>query len=90
VLALFAAVLILLILPVVNTSDIRSSVYRPLHKVFFWLLVADYLLLGYLGQQIPESPFIEIGQIGSIYYFAYFLLIIPSLSRLEQSLRYDV
>jgi ubiquinol-cytochrome c reductase cytochrome b subunit len=76
----------LLILPVVNTSDIRSTLYRPLHQKFFWLLVADYILLGYLGQQVPESPFIEIGQIASIYYFAYFLIIIPALGRLEKSL----
>jgi ubiquinol-cytochrome c reductase cytochrome b subunit len=74
------------VLPVVNTSDIRSTLYRPLHQKFFWLLVADYILLGYLGQQVPESPFIEIGQIASIYYFAYFLIIIPALGRLEKSL----
>jgi ubiquinol-cytochrome c reductase cytochrome b subunit len=49
-------------------------------------LVADYILLGYLGQQAPESPFIEIGQIASIYYFAYFLIIIPALGRLEKHL----
>jgi ubiquinol-cytochrome c reductase cytochrome b subunit len=84
---LFAAVLILLILPIVNTSEIRSSLYRPLHQKFFWLLVADYLLLGYLGQQVPETPFIEIGQIASIYYFVYFLVIIPVLGRLERNLR---
>jgi ubiquinol-cytochrome c reductase cytochrome b subunit len=76
----------LLVLPLVNTSDIRSSLYRPLHQKFFWLLVADYILLGYLGQQVPESPFIEMGQIASIYYFAYFLIIIPALGRLEKSL----
>jgi ubiquinol-cytochrome c reductase cytochrome b subunit len=45
------------------------------------------VLLGYLGQQVPESPFIEIGQIASIYYFAYFLIIIPALGRLEKSLQ---
>tara|TARA_B110000046_G_scaffold64951_1_gene72409 strand:- start:10102 stop:10260 length:159 start_codon:yes stop_codon:yes gene_type:complete len=50
-------------------------------------LVADYLLLGYLGQQVPETPFIEIGQIASIYYFVYFLVIIPVLGRLERNLR---
>jgi ubiquinol-cytochrome c reductase cytochrome b subunit len=50
-------------------------------------LVADYLILGYLGQQVPESPFIEIGQIASIYYFGYFLVIIPLLGRLEKKLR---
>jgi len=61
--------------------------YRPIHQFFFWLLLADFLLLGYLGQQIPESPFIEIGQIAAVYYFAYFLVIIPILGRLEKNLR---
>lgn len=87
VLALFAAILVLLVLPFVNTSEIRSSVFRPIHQKFFWLLVADYLLLGYLGQQVAESPFIEIGQVASIYYFSYFLIIIPFLGTLEKKLR---
>jgi len=86
VLALFAAILVLFVLPFVNTSLVRSSLYRPLHQAFFWMLVADYILLGYLGQQVPESPFIEIGQIASVYYFAYFLLIVPSLGRFEKLL----
>jgi len=51
------------------------------------LLVADYILLGYLGQQAAESPFIEIGQVASLYYFMYFLVIIPVLGRLEKQLR---
>jgi ubiquinol-cytochrome c reductase cytochrome b subunit len=46
------------------------------------------LILGYLGQQVPESPFIEIGQIASVYYFAYFLVIIPVLGRFEKNLRF--
>jgi ubiquinol-cytochrome c reductase cytochrome b subunit len=73
-------------LPLVNTSEVRSSLYRPLHQKFFWLLVADYILLGYLGQQAPESPFVEIGQIASVYYFSYFLVIIPFLGILEKKL----
>jgi ubiquinol-cytochrome c reductase cytochrome b subunit len=44
-------------------------------------------MLGYLGQQVPESPFIEIGQVCSIYYFAYFLIIVPFLGKLENNLR---
>lgn len=87
VLALFAAILVLFVLPFVNTSEVRSSLYRPLHQKFFWLLVMDYILLGYLGQQVPESPFIEIGQVASIYYFSYFLIIIPFLGRFEKNLR---
>jgi ubiquinol-cytochrome c reductase cytochrome b subunit len=87
VIALFASLLVLLVLPFVNTSEVRSSLYRPLHKIAYWLLVADYFLLGYLGQQIPESPFIELGQVAAVYYFAYFLIIVPLLGRLEKSIR---
>jgi len=87
VLALFAAILVLFVLPFTNTSNIRSSLYRPLHQWFFWILVVDYIILGYLGQQLPESPFIEMGQIASIYYFCYFLIIIPFLGKLEKNLR---
>jgi len=86
VLALLASILILLILPVVNSSAIRSTLYRPIHQTFFWFLVFDFILLGYIGQQSPETPFIEIGQIASVYYFAYFLVIIPTLGYLEKSL----
>jgi ubiquinol-cytochrome c reductase cytochrome b subunit len=86
VIALFASLLVLLVLPIVNTSELRSSLYRPIHQKFFWLLVSDFLLLGYIGQQTPETPFIEIGQIASVYYFAYFLVIIPCLGIIESKL----
>lgn len=86
VLALFASILVLLVLPFINTSNLRSSLYRPLHQFFFWFMIANFFLLGYIGQQTPESPFIEIGQIASVYYFAYFLLILPLLGLLEKKM----
>ena len=86
VLALFASLLVLLTLPLISTSAIRSSLYRPLYQVFYWLLVADFILLSYIGQAAPESPFIEIGQIASVYYFAFFLVIIPALGIIEKNL----
>jgi len=86
VIALFASLLVLLLLPLISTSKVRSSLYRPLHQKFFWFLVADFILLGYIGQSSPETPFLEIGQIASIYYFMYFLVIIPCLGLLESRL----
>ncbi len=86
VLALFASILVLLLLPFINTSNYRSSLYRPFHQFFFFWLIADFILLGYIGQQTPETPFIEIGQVASIYYFAYFLVIIPVLGYVERRL----
>jgi quinol-cytochrome oxidoreductase complex cytochrome b subunit len=86
VIALFASLLVLLLLPIISTSKVRSSLYRPLHQKFFWFLVADFILLGYIGQSSPETPFLEIGQIASVYYFMYFLVIIPCLGLLESKL----
>lgn len=86
VLALFASLLVLLVLPVINTSAVRSSLYRPLYQKFFWFLVADFFLLSYLGQAPAESPYIEVGQVATIYYFSFFMLFVPVLGRLEKSL----
>jgi len=73
----------LLLLPFINTSQIRSSCFRPFHKVLFWLLVADCLLLGWIGQKPVEDPYILIGQLATIYFFLYFLVFIPLLGKFE-------
>jgi len=90
VLALFASLLVLLLLPLINTSAVRSSLYRPLYQKFFWFLVADFFLLSYLGQAPAESPYIEVGQIATIYYFGFFILFVPILGRLEKNLVYSI
>jgi len=86
VIAMFAALLVLILLPYLNTSEIRSSSFRPLHKSFFWLLVLDYFILGWIGGCAPETPYLEIGQIATLFYFVYFLFIIPVLGILEKTL----
>lgn len=90
VLALFASLLVLLVLPVINTSAVRSSLYRPIYQKFFWFLVADFFLLSFLGQAPAESPYIELGQIATVYYFSFFLLLVPILGRLEKRDRKSV
>ena len=86
VLALFASLIVLLVLPIINTAAVRSSLYRPLYQKFFWFLVADFFLLSYLGQAPAESPYIEVGQVATIYYFSFFILLVPILGRLEKGL----
>ena len=76
----------LLALPFINTSPIRSSNFRPLYKKFFWLLVADCLILGWIGQEPVEDPYIIIGQLASVYFFIYFLIIVPFLGKFEHYL----
>jgi ubiquinol-cytochrome c reductase cytochrome b subunit len=86
ILAMGAAIVMLLILPYLNTSEIRSSQFRPLFKQFFWFFIANTLILGWIGGKPVESPYIEIGQLATLYYFAFFLLIIPCLGFLEKYL----
>jgi ubiquinol-cytochrome c reductase cytochrome b subunit len=76
----------LLALPFLNTSAIRSSSFRPIHKKFFWLLVADCVLLGWIGCQPVEAPYVTIGQIASIFFFFYFLICVPFLGKFESKL----
>jgi len=73
-------------LPFMNRSPIRSSTFRPLYRRFFWLLVADCLLLGWIGMKPVEDPYVGIGLIASAFFFLYFLVILPVLPTVERSL----
>nr|YP_001315106.1 apocytochrome b [Chlorokybus atmophyticus]ABO15095.1 apocytochrome b [Chlorokybus atmophyticus] len=86
VLAIALVFLCLFLLPWLNTASIRSSSFRPIHKRFFWLLAADCLLLGWIGQQPVEEPYVLIGQLATVYFFVYFLIILPFLGYFEKLL----
>ena len=72
VIALFASLLVLLVMPYVHTSNVRSSQFRPIAKLFFWLLVGDFFILTWIGACAPEEPLVTIGQVASVFYFSYF------------------
>ncbi|MBI3419981.1 MAG: cytochrome b N-terminal domain-containing protein [Proteobacteria bacterium] len=74
------------VLPWLDTSPVRSARFRPLYRIFFWVFVADSILLGYLGSQPPEGIYVIISQIAMAYYFAHFFLVIPLLSKYEKPL----
>ena len=86
VVAMFGSLLILLILPLTDLSRIRGSTFRPAMKVSFWFFVVDFIILMWIGSQHPESPYIEIGQIATAFYFAWFLIIVPFIGLLENTL----
>jgi ubiquinol-cytochrome c reductase cytochrome b/c1 subunit len=81
--AMFGSILILFVLPWLDTSKVRSATFRPLYKQFFWLLVADTIFLGYLGSRPAEGLYVTLALIGTIYYFVHFLVILPLLGLLE-------
>ena len=88
VIAMFASIIILLFLPFINTSEVRSTAFRPIYAIFYWMLVSDFLLLGWVGQKAVETPFIEIGFFATIFYFVFFLVLVPLSGILEKALVY--
>lgn len=90
VIAMFGSLIILLTIPFTNSSEIRSTAFRPIFKVCYWLLIIAFLLLGWVGQCPVEYPYTEIGIISMIYYFFFFFIIIPFLGKFETYLvRYN-
>jgi ubiquinol-cytochrome c reductase cytochrome b/c1 subunit len=83
VIAMFSAIIVLVFLPWLDSARTRSSKYRPLAKQFFWMFVAVCIGLGYLGAQPPEGIYVIVGRIFTVCYFAYFLIVLPLLSRIE-------
>jgi len=86
VLAMVGAILVLLVLPFSNTSDIRSTKFRPIFGCFYWFFAANFLILGWIGQKPVESPFIEIGMFCTFFYFLSILFLFPFLPFLEKFL----
>ena len=84
VIAMFASVLILAVLPWLDRSKVRSARFRPIYRQFFWIFVANCLLLGYIGAQAAVEPFVTIGRISTAYYFAHFLIICPLICKFER------
>lgn len=86
VIAMFSSLLILLILPKADLSLTKGIQFRPLSKIMFYVFVINFLILMQLGAKHVESPFIELGQISTALYFLYFIVIVPFISIIENTL----
>jgi ubiquinol-cytochrome c reductase cytochrome b/c1 subunit len=83
--ALGGSILVLAFLPWLDTSPVRSGRYRPLFRQFFWVFVAVCIGLGWLGSQPPEGIYVIVARVFTLYYFAFFLIILPLLGRFEKT-----
>jgi len=85
VIAMFSAILILLLLPITDVSRSRGMQFRPLSKWAFFVFVANFLILMQLGAKHVESPFIEFGQISTVLYFFYFTVVMYGVTLVENT-----
>merc|ERR1712054_323201 len=84
VIAMGGAFVVLITLPFLTPRlCVKSSVFRPITRILFWFFLADCFLLGWIGQNVVEYPFIEIGQFLTLFYFLYLVVLLPLLSKLE-------
>jgi quinol-cytochrome oxidoreductase complex cytochrome b subunit len=86
VLLMVFAIVVLLFLPLLDEDRIRSSNFRPIFGIVFWFFVVNFVILGWVGQQPAESPFIEVGMVATFFYFAVLLVLIPLSTKLENLL----
>lgn len=88
VIVMLAAILILLVLPFTDFSIIRGNTFKAISKFIYWLFICNFILLGILGAQHIEAPYVLMAQLATIFYFSYFVIILPAVSVLENILFY--
>jgi ubiquinol-cytochrome c reductase cytochrome b/c1 subunit len=86
VIAMFASIGVLFVLPWLDTSRVRSCTFRPIYKWFVGLLVIDTVILGWCGANPPEGFFVPLAQVATAYYFFHFLILLPILGKIERPL----
>ena len=83
---MFGAIILLFFLPYLDKSKVRSGAYRPLFQKFFYIFVINFVFLGWLGKSPAEGWYIWASRFATMYYYAYFLLILPIIPRFEKTL----
>ena len=86
VLMMFGAIALLFALPYLDTSKVKSGAYRPIFKKVYWVFIANFLFLGWLGQAPAEGWYIIASRFATFFYYGYFLIILPVLGKVEKTL----
>jgi ubiquinol-cytochrome c reductase cytochrome b subunit len=83
---MFASILVLFVLPWLDTSRVRSARFRPIYRKEIWVFVLSFVVLGYCGMNKPEGIFVVLSRIATLYYFFHFLVVMPLLGKIERTL----
>ncbi|MBN8898353.1 MAG: cytochrome b, partial [Rhodospirillales bacterium] len=83
---MFASILVLLVLPWLDTSRVRSARFRPIYRQLIWLWVLAVVTLGVCGANKPEGIWVVLSRVATLYYFLHFLVILPLLGKIERPL----
>ena len=79
----FGSILLLFLVPWLDTSRVRSARFRPIYRVVYWLLPIDVIALGWVGANPPAGAVVTVGQIATFYYFFHFLVLLPLIGKIE-------
>ena len=85
VIGMFGSIILLLLLPWLDTSKVRSAKFRPTYFWLFWIFVIDTIILGYIGAKPAEGAFLLVGRLATLYYFLHLLVLVPLVGRLEKT-----
>ncbi len=85
VIAFVSSIVVLFFLPYLDTSKVRSAKYRPVFRQFFFIFLADLVVLGFVGANHPEGAWLIVGRLASVYYFAHFLVVLPLVGWFERT-----
>ena len=86
IILMVGAILVWFLIPFTNTSIIRSTTFRPIFKIFFWILVADFAVLFWVGQRPVKDHYSFVGLVGTFYYYLFFVILVPLIGKVEWEL----
>jgi len=88
IIAMGGSIVVLLLIPFINLSEIRNTTYRPFFKFFYWLFIADFVILMWIGQKPVKDVYVFAGQIATFYYFVFFLFGVSVIGWIESKFVY--
>jgi len=85
VIAMLASLLILLAMPILDLGRFRGVQHRPVTRFILVTLAVSFVILLQLGALHVEAPFVTLGQITSVFYFAWFLVLLPLAALIDNT-----